>query len=129
VSAKLFDLIGGDTLRCVIEDFYDRVFDDLMIGFLFKGKDKQRLIQLEWEHAAHMLGADVEYTGRPMREAHASSPILGGHFERRRKILEDALAAHDIDPAVRKAWVRHTNALRSQVTADRGSECDHSKVS
>lgn len=123
--AILFDKIGAEALRAVLVDFYDRVFADVMIGFLFVGKDKQRLIDKEYELAARMLGADVEYTGRPIREAHAASPILGGHFERRRQILEDVLADHGVDPEVRAAWVKHTLALRSQVTKDRGTECDH----
>jgi len=75
--SAVFDKVGGDALRAVIADFYDRVFADMMIGFLFAGKDKQRLIDKEWELAAVMLGAPgVRYTGRPIRAAHAASPIL-----------------------------------------------------
>lgn len=124
--SSLYDQIGGDRLRAVIEDFYERVFSDVMIGFLFFGKDKQRLIDREWEFTASFLGAsDVRYTGRPIRAAHAASPILGGHFDRRLQILRDAMAAHEVPAAVREAWIQHTLSLRSQVTADRGSECDH----
>ena len=124
-SAPVFDQIGGDKLRAVIEDFYGRIFDDTMIGFLFVGKDKQRLIDKEWEFTAAFLGADVTYTGKPIRAAHARSPILGGHFERRLQILKDVMASHDVDDAVRERWIGHTLALRSQVTGDKGSECDH----
>jgi hemoglobin len=125
---KLYDKIGGEALRAVIADFYDRVFADPMIGFLFAGKNKHRLIQKEWEMTARMLGAsEVPYTGRSMPEAHARSPILGGHFERRLHILEETLAAHAVDPEVRRVWLDHTRALRPQVTADRGSECDHER--
>jgi hemoglobin len=123
-----FDKIGGDELRRVIADFYDRLFGDLMIGFLFEGKDKNRLIDKEWELTARMLGADIEYTGRTMPAAHAKSPILGGHFDRRLQILKDTLADRDVDPEVREVWLSHTVALRSQITKDRGSECDHSKI-
>lgn len=123
--AALYDRIGPDKLRAVITDFYDRIFADVMIGFLFHGKDRQRLIDKEWEFAANMLGADVAYTGRPIRAAHAKSPILGGHFERRLQLLKNVMADHDVDAEVRETWIAHTLALRSQVTGDRGSECDH----
>ena len=123
--ASLFDQIGADALRSVIEDFYNRVFPDVMIGFLFLGKDKQKLIELEWQFTARLLGADVQYTGRPMRPAHAKSPILGGHFERRLQILRETLADHDVAEPVRERWIAHTQSLRSQVTGDRSSECDH----
>jgi hypothetical protein len=104
------------------------VFGDLMIGFLFEGKDRQRLIDKEWELTARFLGADVEYTGRPMRQAHAASPIFGGHFERRLQLLRQAMAAHDVDPDVARVWIEHQQALRSQITVDRGSECKDSGV-
>ncbi|HEX4452190.1 MAG TPA: group 1 truncated hemoglobin [Kofleriaceae bacterium] len=124
-----FDQIGAETLRAVLADFYDRVFADVMIGFLFQGKDKARLIQLESELASRMLGAsDVTYTGRPMRVAHAQSPIFGGHFERRLQILRETLRDHDIDPEVQRVWIEHTEALRSQITKDKGSECKDTSV-
>lgn len=125
MSESLFEKIGPERLRAVIVDFYDRVFADVMIGFLFAGKDKARLIEKEYELAARMLGHPMPYTGRTMRDAHAKVPILGGHFDRRRKILEDVLEAHGVDPDVRAAWIDHTNAMRAQITADKGSECDH----
>jgi hemoglobin len=124
-SSELFDRIGGDALRAVIVDFYDRVFADVMIGFLFTGKDKQRLIDREWEFTARFLGADLPYRGRSMPQAHARVPILGGHFERRLQILRNTLADHRVAPEVAQAWVDHQLALRAQVTGDRGSECDH----
>lgn len=124
---RLFDRIGGEALRAVIADFYGRLFHDPMIGFLFIGKDRKRLIDKEWEFTARLLGGGVKYTGRPMRAAHARSPILGGHFERRLQILRDTLADHDVDPEVQATWIEHTLALRPQVTGDRGSECDHDK--
>lgn len=125
-NQSLFDKIGPERLRAVIVDFYDRVFADVMIGFHFAGKDKQRLIDKEYELAARMLGAGhIPYTGMTMREAHAKHAILGGQFDRRLQILKNVLEAHAIDPEVRAVWIDHTNAMRSQITADKGSECDH----
>jgi hemoglobin len=126
---SLFDELGGDRLRAVLTDFYRRIFDDVMIGFLFAGHDPARLIEREWEMTARILGAtDVRYQGRPLREAHARSPILGGHFDRRLQLLKDAMAAHDVPAAVRDAIVEHTVAMRSQVTADPTSDCNHTQT-
>lgn len=119
-----FDKIGEAKLRAVLVDFYNRVFADVMIGFMFQGKDKRHLVDREYEMAARMLGnADVAYTGRPMRTAHGAHTIFGGHFERRVQILRETMADHDVDPEVRKTWIDHTLALRDQITRDKGSEC------
>ncbi|HWM88394.1 MAG TPA: group 1 truncated hemoglobin [Kofleriaceae bacterium] len=120
---SLYDLIGEDLLRRVIADFYDRVFADPMIGFLFAGKNKHRLIQKEWELAAGLLGGQVAYSGRSMSEAHARVPITAGHFDRRLVILEETLEAHRVDPAVRRRWLEHARALRDQLTSDPDRSC------
>lgn len=121
----LFDVaITGEALRAVFVEFYRRVFTDVMIGFMFAGKDRQRLIDKEWELAAALLGAPgVTYTGRPMRAAHAQHTIFGGQFERRLKILKDVMAAQAVEPTVQHALVEHAEAMRAQVTRDTGSEC------
>jgi hemoglobin len=125
MARPLHELAGGEErLRAVIRDFYDTVFDDVMIGFLFKGADKTRLVEHELELTLGALGAEVAYTGRPLREVHARLPIMGGHFMRRRKLLADAIQRHRLPDAVRDAWLAHTDALRPEVTADRGDECD-----
>jgi hemoglobin len=128
-SPTLYAKIGPLALRAVMCDFYARVFDDVMIGFLFAGKDRQHLIEREWEFTAHLLGADVAYTGRPMRAAHARSPIFGGHFERRLQILRNVLRDHQVDPEVATVWIDHQVSLRAQITPDHGSECRDTAVS
>ena len=127
-DATLFDRIGLAGIREVVTDFYRRVFGDVMIGFLFEGKDRRRLIDKETELAAKFLGGDVRYTGKAMREAHANLPIFGGHFERRLQILRETLRDHGVDPEVQQAWLDHSLALRPQITADQGSECKNTAV-
>jgi hemoglobin len=125
VRRPLFDRIGAERLRAVLADFYDRVFGDVMIGFMFRGKDRQHLVDREYELTAALLGAPgVTYTGRPMRTAHAQHTIFGGQFERRLQILRETLRDHGVDPDVQQAWIDHQLALRGQITLDRGSECD-----
>jgi hemoglobin len=123
-SSALFDRIGPAALRAVIADFYGRVFGDVMIGFMFQGKDRRHLIDREYELTAALLGAPgVTYTGRPMRTAHAQHTIFGGQFERRLQILRETLHDHDVDAEVQQAWIDHQLALRGQITRDQGSEC------
>lgn len=117
----LFDQIGGERLREVIVDFYDRVFADIMIGYMFAHADKARLIEKEWELTARFLGGDQRYTGQPMREAHAKHRIAVGQFDRRLQILKNTLRDHAVTPEIAEAWVQHQLALRPQVEA---GECE-----
>jgi len=113
MKAPIFDKIGPDALRAVITDFYARIFPDVMIGFMFEGKNRQHLIDREYELVAALLGAPgVTYTGRPMRTAHAAHTIFGGHFERRLQLLRETLRDHAVDPEVQTAWIDHTLSLR-----------------
>jgi truncated hemoglobin YjbI len=119
----LHQRIGDEALRRVVRDFYERVFADPMIGFLFAGKNKERLIQKEWELVARLLGAPVAYSGRSMGDAHARVPITSGHFDRRLVILEETLRDHQVDAEVQRRWLEHARALRAQLTSDPDQAC------
>lgn len=120
----LFDQIGEEGLRAVVDRFVDRVFDDLMIGFHFRNANRARVKAKEYEFAARHLGADVEYTGQAIREAHAKHPIMGGQFERRLKILEEVFAELDVPQAIRDHWLAHDASLRAQVLRPGAGPCN-----
>ena len=126
---SLFEQAGGEAgIRAVIELFYERMFEDSMIGFFFRDADKQRLIDKECELTATFLGADhITYTGHPLPTAHGKHPILGGHFDRRTQILRDCMDALAVPDPVRQAWIQHTESLRQQITRDKGSDCNHER--
>ena len=125
VAQTLYDQLGGETkLRAVIDDFVDRVFDDIMIGFFFANADKHRIKRFEFQHASALLGGPAEYAGRPLRQAHAAHPIRGGHFARRMQILRQVMAAHGVPPDVQKRWIDHDEALAGQITSDAVGECN-----
>src|SRR5205814_5944829 len=85
---------------------------------------RERIKAKEYEFAARHLGADVTYTGKPLREAHAPHPIMGGQFNRRLSILKETLAELGVPEHVREHWIRHTEQLREQVTRNAGNACD-----
>ena len=120
-----FTRLGGEpALRALVDDFVDRCFDDLMIGFFFARANKERTKRFEYEHAAHFLGADVEYTGRPIREAHAKHRIMGGQFARRLTLLRETFEDHGVPLSIRESWLEHQESLRAEVTAFDGGRCD-----
>jgi hemoglobin len=125
----LFDDLGGEpALRRIIDRFVDRVFDDVMIGFFFANARRERIKQKEYEFAARHLGADIEYTGRALPEAHRAHPIMGGQFARRLMILKETLEAEHVPEHVKQHWLAHTEAQRALVTADSSGECDPTRA-
>jgi hemoglobin len=125
MTQSLFEQLGGERqLRMVIDSFIDNVFADRMIGFFFRNADRQRIKNMEYQLAAHFLGAPVEYQGRPLDQVHAKHPIMGGHFARRRQILKETLDVYRVPDAVKEAWLAHTDALRPLITPEKDSGCD-----
>jgi hemoglobin len=121
----LFEQLGGEVgLRRVVDDFIDRVFADRMIGFFFRHADKARIKEMEFQLTAEFLGAKVKYRGRPLGQAHAKHPIMGGHFARRKQILKETLKFHAVPESVKEAWLQHTDDLRTLITAQPDSACD-----
>lgn len=120
-----FEQLGGEQqLRLIINTFINRVFDDRMIGFFFRKADRQRIKDMEYQLAAHFLGAQVEYQGRPLDQVHSKHPIMGGHFARRRQILKETLDFYHVPAPIIQDWLAHTDALRPLITSQKDSECD-----
>jgi truncated hemoglobin YjbI len=125
MDASLFDELGGETaLRAVVNRFVDRMFDDPMIGYLFRAANREHVKQKEFEHAAAHLGGPVEYSGRPLADAHRKHAIRSGQFMRRVQILKDVFAEMKVPPRVAEHWIERTLALRGQITTLEGDLCD-----
>lgn len=120
-----FEELGGEpVVRRIVSDFMDRVYADRMIGFFFRHADKDRIKELEYQLAAAFLGAGLKYQGRPLAQAHAKHPIMGGHFARRKQILKETLDSHGVPEFIKAAWLQHTENLRALITTQTGSDCD-----
>jgi hemoglobin len=125
VTQTLFEQLGGEArLREIIDAFIDRVFADRMIGFFFRNADRKRIKEMEYQLTAEFLGADVHYRGRPLDQAHAKHPIMGGQFARRLQILKETLEDFHVPQPIRDAWMEHNESLRSLITPNSGSDCD-----
>ena len=120
----LYDELGGEpALRRIVDAFVDRMFDDMMIGYLFRAVKRERIKEKEFEHAAEHLGGGVRYTGKALDEAHRPHAIRGGQFMRRLEILRSTLDEFGVSERVKAHWIAHTLELRPLITADEGGVC------
>lgn len=108
-------------LRPVVDRFVRRMANDFVIGFFFAGRDLDRIIAHEYEHAAIALGAGGVYTGRPIASTHRALKINAGHFRRRLALLRAEIEAAGIPDDVRDRWLDHQRALEATITD--GSDC------
>ncbi len=120
----MFSALGEAKLHAIIDRFVDRLFEDMMIGYLFRAADRTRVKAKEYEFAARHLGAEITYTGRPLTQAHRAHRITGGQFMRRLQLLKDTLADFDVAPEIREHWIEHTLTLQEQITDNALDQCD-----
>lgn len=114
----LYEAIGGKAKVCaVLQALYDKLFDDAMVGFLFQGKDKKRIVEQQADFTCRFLGGPQKYSGKPLPEAHAGLPLLPGHFDRRHRLLEQVLCDQHVPEEAAHAWLRIDESLRPSVLA------------
>jgi hemoglobin len=119
-----FEQIGGESaLKAAVTDFVTRCYGDMMIGYLFKRADPERVKRFEYEHMAAFLGAGITYGGKPIREAHASHAIVGAQFDRRLRILEETLRAHQVPDEIVARVLAHQRDLRPLVLGGDEARC------
>jgi truncated hemoglobin YjbI len=113
-----YEAIGGEgPVRAVLQALYEQLFVDPIVGFLFEGRDRERIVEAQVAFTCGFLGGPQRYTGRALPEAHAHLPLLAGHFDRRHWLLSQTLRAQGVPDEVRSAWLRIDRSLRSSVLA------------
>ncbi len=117
-----FERLGGEpVLRVIVTEFVNRVYADSIIGFFFQGKDRDRIIEKELEHAIAHLGGPQVYSGRPLERVHQPLRINAGQFRRRLAILRKVLAEQGADEESARRWLEHDSALLDQISS--GGDC------
>lgn len=123
-----YERAGGETVvRAVVDAFVDRAFDDRIIGFLFAGKDRDRVKRHEFEHAAGVLGAAIPYQGRPIAPLHKAMRINAGQFRRRLALLKQQIEAANVPSDVLELWLDGQRRMESAITD--GTDCAPPTVS
>ena len=116
------DRLGGEErLKTILADFVDRMARDFIIGWLFEGRDLDRIKQHELGFARAHLGGGGRYEGRPLGAVHQPLAINRGMFQRRLALLATVLRAHDVPEEVIERWLAHDRKLEGTVT--NGQDC------
>ena len=107
---------GEQVLGRIISDFYQRMSQDVLIGFFFAGRDIAHIAEMQKKFLMKAMGATAVYHGRLPASAHEKlPPILKGHFDRRLVILEQTLRDHGLAESDIQVWLEFETAFRSVV--------------
>jgi truncated hemoglobin YjbI len=114
---NLFKRIGSEQqLKIILDDFYIRMSQDILIGFYFHKKNIQKIVTQQQQFLMRAMGVIDSYQGKSPAHAHLHlPPILNGHFDRRLKLLEETLRDHGIDEENIQLWIKFENIFRNKI--------------
>lgn len=117
---------GSERLEAIVDRFVRRMASDFVIGFLFEGKDLERIAFHEAELAAVHLSrsppgstpaARATYSGRSLPSVHAPMRIHRGHFERRLSVLAKVLRESSVPEDIIGRWIAHDRELMPAIAS------------
>ena len=113
----LFTTIGGEAgLEKILTRFYEKMGQDVMIGFFFAGHDVRAIAAMQKSFLMRAWGVSPSYAGKSPADAHASlPPILKGHFDRRLVLLAETLREFKLADAQIALWVSFEEKFRAAV--------------
>lgn len=113
----IYQKIGKEEgLELILRDFYQRLTQDVLIGYFFDGKDLEHIIHQQKKFLMKAMGATRSYNGKSPARAHEKlPPIWKGHFDRRIRILEGTLQAHGLCAEDIRTWIDFENAFRDSI--------------
>ena len=105
---NLYSQISESKLQAIVEHTYDAAFVDPMIGFLFVGHDKERIIDMQLKFLRARFGGPKEYLssgGKDLKSAHKNLGLRRGHFHRRVILLKEAMEAEQLPKDIQDLWL------------------------
>lgn len=114
---KLIQEIGGEgVLLSLLQKFYERMSDDILIGFFFDGKDLNHIANMQMQFILNAAGLIKTYAGKGPSTAHLElAPILSGHFDRRLVVLREVLSEAKLTSDQVDRWISFENLFREMV--------------
>jgi truncated hemoglobin YjbI/ferredoxin len=100
------ELEDGQTVRRVVEDFYERVYADPVLSPFFRRVTKDRVTDKQYSFMKQCLTGEKVYFGDRPRNAHHWMIISEALFDHRQSLMLQALQASQLTPDQIERWVR-----------------------
>ena len=115
-EAALYARIGGTLgVSALVDAFYRRVLADPLLGPMFAHVPMVKLKRMQLEFFSAALGGPVEYTGRPIIDAHHHLHLQLAHYQRFVRCLMETLEQFRIDERERYEIIGRLNLYTEDV--------------
>jgi hemoglobin len=114
----LFEQIGLKSIQRVVKLFYDKAFEDVLIGHFFFHANKSSLVEHQTHFATAMLGGPNHYVGKPLRPAHAAHKIRLVHFKRRQVLMRETLLEVGVAEPLAEKWLALEDQLKPVILTE-----------
>jgi truncated hemoglobin YjbI len=112
---RYYEKIGDEKLRKIVDVFVEKLYSNIIIGYLFRNIDKENLKQREFELIANVLGANLKYKGRNLRIIHQKHYIREGQFNIRQKLLKETLEEFNVEKEIVEGLIQHNEKLKKLI--------------
>lgn len=107
-----------DSLQVILDEFYQQMSRDVMIGYFFQNKDLKKIVESQIQLLMMVMGFEKKYLGPPVGQAHLSLPqIRRGHFNRRLVILEKVLNQFGLPAEAISDWLSFERQFEEMVVS------------
>ncbi|MEO8553644.1 MAG: group 1 truncated hemoglobin [Kofleriaceae bacterium] len=113
---SLYDRLGGTpAITAVVEEFVTTTGNDPRISQFFINADIPRLKKLMVEQICHDTGGPCEYTGKTMKESHATMHVTAAAFDAFIDDLTKTLAKLNVPAPETREVLAAFNGMRADV--------------
>lgn len=118
MSATLYERLGGrESIRAVVDEFYDRVLADDRVNGYFEETDVAALRAHQTGFLVAVAGGPDAYEGRDLAEAHAGLGIDAEAFAVVATHLDETLLAFDVPDRERSEVMDAVGSLEPAVVS------------
>lgn len=127
-KASLFKRLGGKAaVSAAVDLFYSKVLADSTISSFFDGVDMEAQKNKQRAFLTYAFGGPVKYTGKDMREAHASMSLTEDHFNAVARHLVATLQELGADEATINEVVEIALSVKDDVLNKNSDQKSNSK--
>lgn len=112
-------LRNGDGLTEILQDFYERVYEDERLSPFFEGVTRQRAIEKQYSFLSQIFSGEQLYFGERPRNAHNWMVISEELFDHREALMESCLRRHGLPEHLVERWRGVEEIFRKQIVKDR----------